>query len=173
MIEPRIVPAEAKKSGAVYGAYKRGEFVRLYGAFAAGSVTSLNIGQASAGEIRLIRCTGGTATNLKHRVFPIDKLTFKPEDSDTTYDTLVSGDRVMYFTDGEFATNCYDGSITSSTALGEALYCNTTGWLTTAGEPGGSGEAIAVLVAYNAVGTDPHFNATALYAKDLITYRLL
>lgn len=171
MIEPRIVPAEAKKSGAVYGTYTRGSFCRIGPAFTAQS--ALNIGQAAAGEMKLILSTGGTGNNDRGRVFPIDKLTFMSEDGDSSYDTLASGDRVMYFTEGEFATDCYDTSITVATELGTLLYTNTTGWLTVAGEPGGSGDAIAILVAVNTVGTSPHFNATALYTKNLITYRLL
>ena len=175
MIEPRVIVPEGKRSGAIYGAYTKGEFVKISGSFSTAQVTSLNTGQASAGEIMLVRCTGGTADNKTHRAFPIDKLIFAHENAETTYDTLSSGDRVIFYTEGEFATNCYNVATTSGgTALGSLLYINTTGWLSVY-DTGTSavGEPVAVLTGTATVGTDPNFDGTALYAKDFITYRLL
>ena len=169
MIEVRIVPAEAKKSGAVYGAYKKGEFCVISGKFSASQVTSLVTGQASENELELTRSTGGTAQNIRGKVYPVDKLIFPTEHAETTYDTLASGDRVIYYTDGQFATDCYDSTVSGTLAYGTSLYVNATGWLTKTA----AGEPIATLVAYNTVGTGLHFNGTALYSKNLVTYEML
>lgn len=172
MIEVRIVPAEAKKSGAIYGAYVKGAFCVVNDRFTSANITAMADGshKASLGEIRLALCTGGTAQNTNPRMaYPIDALVFAPENSETSYDTMVSGDRVIYYTEGTFATNCYDTTISGETTLGTKLYVNTTGWLTATE----AGYPVAELVAYDTVGTTTTFNGTALYAKDLITYRLL
>jgi len=176
MIEVRIVPAEAKKSAAVYGAYKKGEFCVISGKFSSTQVASLVNGQANEGELELTRSTGGTAQCLKGQVFPIDKLEFAPEHSDSYHDTLASGDRVIYYTEGQFQTDCYDSTVSGALAYGTPLFVNTTGWLTKTqptGATGAQGEAIALFVGFSTVGTGLHFDGTALYGKDLATYELL
>lgn len=178
MIEPRIIIAENKRYGAVGAAsYTRGEFCVLSGSWSAARIASLEMGQAEVGMLRLIRSTGGHQ-NVIGKVFPIDKLTVLHEDGDSTYDTLSSGDQVMFFRGpSQLATDCYNATnLSTSTAQGTDLYVNTTGWLDTSGgtaADSSDGVAIATLVRIHDVGTVNFFNGTPLYTKDLLVYDLL
>lgn len=174
MIEPRMIEGINKKYGAVYGAYKRGEWCVIGGDFSAAMVSGLNNGQAEAGMIRLVRATGGPQ-NKPGQVFPIDKLTFVHEGSDSDYETLSSGDQCIYYQGPgiRLATSMFNGSnISGGTALGTELYVNSTGWLDTAGGDGAS-TPIATLVLHEAVGTTTYFNGTALYSCNMIVIELL
>ena len=172
MIETRIVAKENKKSAGIYGAYTKGEFCIITDAWEAEQVTALTYGQAEAGMIRLVRSTGGTANNIRGKVYPIDKFIFINAESETDYDVLTSGDLAIYYDRGRFATNIYDPSITTGTTVGTSLYVNTTGWLSVSSLQQ-SGNAIAVLVGHEVVGTTNYFNGTALYNKNMIVYDLL
>lgn len=171
MIEPRIVPAEAKMSAAINGAYTRGMFCKLSGKF---SSAVGHAGQAAAGEAKLILATGTSADNATGLLYPIDKLTLVPEYSDTDYDTLASGDRVIYYTAGTFDTDQFNSAgITSSTTAGTKLFVQVDGKLSVESGTVCSGTPVAVFIKYNTVGTAEEFNQSARYASDTITYRLL
>jgi hypothetical protein len=171
MIEPRIVPAEAKMSAGINGAYTRGMFCKLSGKF---TTAVGNAGKAGAGEAKLILATGTDADNVKGLVYPIDKLTLLNEDSDSSYDTLASGDRVIYYTAGTFDTDQFNTTgITSSTAIGTKLFVQSDGKLNIESGTVASGSAVAIFLKFNTVGTANEFNDSARYASNTITYRLL
>jgi len=166
-----------KRSGAIFGAYDRGVFCVIGGSFSAAQVAGLNMGQAEAGMIQLVLSTGGSQ-NKAGQIFPIDKHTYKHEESDSSYDTLVSGDQVIYYQGPgvRLAVGAYNAStISGGTAVGTELYVNTTGWLDTSGGASGAGTMapIAILVGHEAVGTTKFFDDTALYTKAMIVIELL
>jgi hypothetical protein len=173
MIEVRNCPAEAKMSGAVYGAYVRGTFCKIGSSFATAEVTTLHEGQANVGEAKLVKSIGSGECYVG-RLFPIDKLTFQNENAETTYDTLASGDRVIYYTEGTFATDCYVSTLSGeANDVGTMLYVNTTGFLTNSSPGGASDVPIAQIVGWETVGTAEMFNGAALYARNLLVYRML
>ena len=176
IIEPRMLEGINKKSGAIFGAYDRGEFCVIGGAFVAAQVAGLNMGQAEAGMIQLVRATGGNQ-NKAGQVFAIDKQTHKHEEGDSSYDTLVSGDQVIYYQGPgmRLAVDTYSAAVISGgTTVGTELYVNGSGWLDTSGGAAANTMApIAILVGHEAVGTTKFFNDTALYTKDMIVIEML
>ena len=176
IIEPRMIEGINKKSGAIFGAYDRGEFCVINGSFSAAQVAGLNMGQAEAGMIQLVRSTGG-AQNKAGQVFAIDKHTYKHEEGDSTYNTLDSGDQVIYYQGPglRLAVDTYNAAVISGgTAVGTELYANASGWLDTSGGEVAASEApIALLVGHESVGTTKFFNNTALYTKDMIVIEML
>lgn len=177
IIEPRMFEGINKKSGAIFGAYDRGEFCVIRGSFSTAQVAGLNMGQAEAGMIQLERATGGTQ-NKAGQVFAIDKHTYKHEESDSSYDTLASGDQVFYYQGPglRIAVDTYKATaISGGTVVGTQLYANASGWLDTSGggATAGAMAPIALLVGYESVGTTKYFNSTALYTKDMIVIEML
>ena len=176
IIEPRMIEGINKKSGAIFGAYDRGEFCVIRGSFSTAQVAGLNMGQAEAGMVQLERATGGNQ-NKPGQVFAIDKHTYKHEESDSAYDTLVSGDQVIYYQGPglRLAVDTYSAAVISGgTAVGTELYANASGWLDTSGGAAANAMApIALLVGHESVGTTKFFNNTALYTKDMIVIEML
>ena len=176
-IEVRIIEGFNKRSGAIYAALEKGEFCVIGGVWDAASVSGLNMGQAEVGMRRLVLSTGGVQ-NKPGKVFPIDKQIYPHENGDVSYETLTSGDQVIYYAGSHvrLALNTYDGAVISGgTALGTDLYVNSTGWLGLSGGAAAAGamSPIATLVGHEAVGTTKFFDGTALYNRDLIVIELL
>ena len=177
IIEPRMIEGINKKSAAIFGAYDRGVFCVIRGSFTTAQVAGLNMGQAEAGMVQLERATGGNQ-NKPGQVYAIDKHTYKHEESDSAYDTLVSGDQVIYYQGPglRLAVDTYSAAvIRCGTAVGTELYANASGWLDTSGggATAGTMAPIALLVGHESVGTTKFFNNTALYTKDMIVIEML
>jgi hypothetical protein len=103
-------------------------------------VAAANLGPAlNAGNNRTPRfaATGDTVvtiatsgTDLTWPCFPVNKLQFQKEDSDTSLDTIASGEYLIYFEGGEYETDRY-GTMATAAVFGDPLYLDANGYLTT------------------------------------------
>lgn len=131
MLELVNVPENAKKGRAfIATSMKRGTFVVLSGTFSTSDISGLPSGQKSkpgyaySGDLKLVEAYSG-ATG---RCFPVDKLTFVPEDADTDHDTIDAGAGAIYYTEGTFRTSEFTD--VTDPEFGEYLKLSASGTLT-------------------------------------------
>lgn len=135
MIEVIKCPPEARDGeGFVLTQMKRGTFVVASGTFTASDISGLPAAQknkpgyAYSGKKKWVQAY---AANLADRgpAYPIDKLTFVPEDADTDYDTIKAGEQVVVYMGGRFRTSEYT-NVTSTIVFGNYLKLSASGTLT-------------------------------------------
>jgi len=126
-----IVPDHARKTAYAAAAYDIGTWCSLNGTFSASDITTLGSdnsnkpGYASTGDPKLTQVT----TGVMGRVFPIDKLVFIPEDSESDHDSVAAGQACLYYTEGRFETDQYTDVSGTGGAFGDYLKLGTGGKL--------------------------------------------
>lgn len=125
-----IVPDHARKSAYAASEYEVGSWCSLDGVFSAADILALGTsankpGYAYVGDPKLTQVT----TGVTGRVYPIDKLIFIPEDSDTSHDTVPAGACAIYYTEGRFETDQYTSVSGTGAAFGDYLKLGTGGKL--------------------------------------------
>lgn len=143
----------------------QGKFVKLSGKW--GAEAPGGFGMASTGDIKYEAATSGDT--MYTMVGPFKKYHYTQEDSDLTKDVIVSGHGVVVFHDGgQFETDQYDSTITTSLNPGTLLYLDASSKLTT----GVAGEIAPRALFLGTKGTsfDSNHAATGLMWYELLPY---
>lgn len=126
-----IAPDEARKTAYAAASYEVGSWCSLNGVFSAADIVALGTansnkpGYAYVGDPKLTQVT----TGVMGRVYPIDKLIFIREDSDSSHDTVAAGEACNYYTAGRFETDQYTDVSGTGGAFGDYLKLGTGGKL--------------------------------------------
>lgn len=147
MLEKKVVaPTDIYGQGFLFcgsSGLKTGEWVTPSGVFAADGGPSGKAGKpgyAKAGDVLLnavnglagLTVTGAFQISYNAPMWMVDKVHFQREDSDLTLDTLVSGQSVHCVMKGQVETDQYASNFFAATvSIGQPLYVNTAGVLTT------------------------------------------
>lgn len=186
MIEPKI-PGIRHGMGYIAGAYYKGSFVKMDGEFSSSDITALPTGQknkpgyASAGDLKLTQVTSA-ATGQRGLVFPINKLNYKPEDSDTSLDLIDAGASVIYYQGGQYETDQFLAvSGTAGGDFGDNLEITVSGKLTESAQDDTSTQVVAKVIkmTYSDMGyNDDFFGEESVvmndrWSRDSLWYQLL
>ena len=151
MIEVKI-PGIRHGMAYIAADYKKGSFVKRDGVFTSGEIDALTAGQknvpgfASTGSLKLTQVTSAAA-GQKGTVFPINKLIFKPEDSDSDSDTIAEGSGVIYYQGGQYETDQYTAvSGSAGGDFGDNLEIASAGQLTESSEGNESTQVVAKVI---------------------------
>lgn len=136
MLEVKMMPSEARTGRGFLNAastgLKKGKFVKLNGVWAADAGPSGyegDPGYAKAGDIKFDPCNSGVGVGTKVGV--MNKLNFRPDSSDLTLDTVVSGAGILVYYAGWFETDQYDTTLNTAPAYGTLLFVGSNSELTT------------------------------------------
>ena len=180
MIEVKI-PGIRYGQAYVAGAYKKGSFVQLDGVFSQSDVDALPAGQkevpgyASAGSRKLTQVTSAAA-GQRGLVYPINKLIFFPEDSDSTHDTILAGASCIYYAGAgsEYETDQFSVSGTGG-VFNDNLEIGAAGTLVESAEADTSTQVVAKVIKLS-LGDDyldDVLVTTDKFDKDRLWFRLL
>ena len=178
MIEPKI-PGMRHGMAYIAGAYYKGSFCKKDGVFSSSDITNLPTGQknkpgyAKAGDLKLTQVTS-TADGQRGTVFPINKLIFKPEDSDSDDDLIPAGASVIYYQGGQYETDQYlEVSGTSGGDFGDNLEITVSGKLTESSYTDESQYIVAKVIKMTFGDSYNHDNLGEQHEKDRLWYELL
>lgn len=176
---------EVKIPGIRYGhafidsAYYKGSFVKRNGVFSSSDITALPTGQknipgyAVEGSLKLTQVTSAAA-GQRGTVYPINKLIFAPEDSDSDYDLIPAGASVLYYVGGQYETDQFLAvSGTAGGDFGDNLEITVSGKLTESAEGDESTQIVAKVIT---VTFGDSYNDTVLgsgSSKNTLWYELL
>lgn len=178
MIEVKI-PGIRHGQAYIAGAYYKGSFVKRDGVFSSADIDALPTGQknkpgyASAGDLKLTQVTSAAA-GQRGTVYPINKLLFQPEDSDSDHDLIAAGSAVIFYQGGEYETDQYlDVSGTAGGDYGDNLEITVSGKLTESAEADSSTQIVAKVI--KQTFGDNYTDEVKGYehAKDVLWYALL
>ena len=177
MIEVKI-PGIRHGQAYIADAYYKGSFVEKDGVFSSADIDALPTGQknkpgyASEGSMKLTQVTSAAA-GQRGRVFPINKLIYKPEDADSDNDLIAAGSSVIYYEGGQYETDQYlEVSGTAGGDFGDLLEITVSGKLTETSTTGTDSEVAEVIKM--SFGDD--YNDDVMgeqHEKDRLWYRLL
>lgn len=176
MIEVKI-PGLRHGQAYIAGAYRKGSFVKKDGVFsqsdidALGAANSNKPGYAKVGSMKLTQVTAAAAGQAGE-VYPINKLIFKPEDSDASMDLIPAGSGVIFYEGGEYETDQYTGVAGAGSAFGDPLEITAAGQLTESAEAAGSNQIVAEVVKVTTGDSYNHDVMGADGAKDRLWFRL-
>ncbi len=161
-----MVPDTARKTAFVAAEYAVGQWCYPNGVFseadiaALGAANSNKPGFASVGDAKLTRAGVGTPSNAAGRCFPIDKLIFIPEDSDSDHTTIEAGASVVYYTAGQFETDQYSDVSGTGGAFGDYLKIGANGVLVEETTPTTeTALSVARVIKVNDSGPDVNFKS--------------
>jgi len=132
MIEPKVPGVRTGMGYIKIGpseTFTQGAFVKLSSS-TWGSEAPGTPGKAYNGALCYVPATDSDDINTP--VYPIKKLIYKPENSETDLDTVSSGDGIIIFMGGQYETDAYDTDVEwDSVDPGTLLYLNSDSVLTT------------------------------------------
>lgn len=178
MIEVKI-PGIRHGRAYIAADYAKGSFCKKDGVFSSVNIAALPAGQkdvpgfAYAGAAKLTQ-VGTAAAGHRGTLFPINKLLFKPEGSDSTDDTISAGSGVIFYQGGQYETDQYTAiSGTAGGDFGDNLEVTTAGKLTETSQNDASTQIVAkVIVTTFGDEYNDEVKGTK-YEKDVLWYELL
>ena len=177
MIEPKV-PGLRSGRGYIAAAYYKGSFVKMDGVFTANEIAALPTGQksipgyASTGPLKLTQVTSAAA-GQRGMVFPINKLIFKPEDSDSDSELIPAGSSVIFYEGGEYETDQFLDVSGTDSDFGDNLEITVSGKLTETTETDDSTQIVAKVIG---ISYGDSYNDEVMgqnHTKDRLWYKLL
>lgn len=179
MIEVKI-PGIRHGMAYVAGAYAKGSFVQKDGVFSQSDIDGLPTGQkskpgyASVGDNKLTQVTSAAA-GQRGLVFPINKLVFKPEDSDSDLDTIAAGASCIFYQGGQYETDQYTSVSGTGGVYNDNLEIGASGKLVESAEADTSTQVVAKVIKLTLSDSyvDDVLTITDQYDKDRLWFELL
>jgi hypothetical protein len=133
MIWPKVpgTPLTGYNGEAAATVVQRGTFMYIAGEFEAAAAAPGTPGNASLGSLRMLIAEGDYIAS-GNGCFPVDKLIYQLEGADQDLDTIASGAGMIYYNQGEYETDQYNGTCSGTgVRTGDQLWIDDNGLLTT------------------------------------------